>query len=56
MQTAHLTINGMHIDASARSVQSALRVIRGVSDVSVNITEREATIRYDPHKVLPRQF
>src|SRR6185436_8088743 len=56
MQTAHLTINGMSFDASARSVQSALSVIRGVSDVSVSVTEKEATIRYDPRKVLPRQF
>jgi copper chaperone CopZ len=56
MQTAHLTINGMHFDASMRSVLSALSIIRGVSDVSVSIAEKEATIRYDPHKVLPRQF
>jgi copper chaperone CopZ len=56
MQTAHLTINGMHFDASMRSVQSALSIIRGVSDVSVSIADKEATIRYDPHKVLPRQF
>ena len=56
MQTAHLTINGMSFDASARSVQSALSVIRGVSNVSVSVTEKEATIRYDPRKVLPRQF
>ena len=56
MQTAHLTINGMSFDASARSVQSALSVIRGVSNVSVSITEKEATVRYDPRKVFPRQF
>jgi len=56
MQTAHLRIKGMHFDTSARSVQSALSIIRGVSDVSVSIAEREATIRYDPQKVLPKQF
>ena len=56
MQTAHLRINGMNFDASIRSVQSALSIIRGVSDVSVSIADKEATIRYDPHKVLPRQF
>ena len=56
MQTAHLTINGMNFDASKRSVQSALSIIRGVSDVSVSIADKEATIRYDPHKVFLRQF
>jgi copper chaperone CopZ len=56
MQTAHLRIKGMHFGTSARSVQSALSIIRGVSDVSVSIAGKEATIRYDPHKVLPRQF
>ncbi len=56
MQTVHLTINGMSLDASMRSVQSALSIIRGVSDVSVSIAQKEATIRYDPHKVVPRQF
>jgi copper chaperone CopZ len=56
METAHLRIKGMHFDASVRSVQSALSIIRGVADVSVSIAEKEATIRYDPHKVLPRQF
>ena len=56
MQTAHLTIHGMNLDASTRSVQSALSVIRGVSDASVSIEDKEATVRYDPHKVLPRQF
>jgi copper chaperone CopZ len=56
MQTAHLRIKGMHFDASVRSVRSALSVIRGVADVSVSVAEREATIMYDPHKVVPRQF
>lgn len=56
MQTVHLTINGMNFDASMRSVQSALSIIRGVFDVSVSIAGKEATIRYDPQKVLPRQF
>lgn len=56
MQTAHLMINGMTFDASIRSVQSALSVIRGVFDVRVSIADKEVTIRYDPHKVLPRQF
>lgn len=56
MQTAHLRINGMDIDASKRSVQSALSIIRGVSNVSISIADREATIWYDPDKVLPRQF
>ena len=56
MQTAHLRIKGMHFDASVRSVQSALSAIRGVEDVRVYVAEREATIRYDPHKVLLRQF
>ena len=56
MQTAHLTIHGMNLDASTRSVQSALSVIRGVSDASVSIEDKEATVKYEPHKVLPRQF
>lgn len=56
VQTAHLMINGMTFDASIRSVQSALSVIRGVFDVRVSIADKEVTIRYDPHKVLPRQF
>jgi len=46
----------MNLDASTRSVQSALSVIRGVSDASVSIEDKEATVKYDPHKVLPRQF
>ena len=56
MQTVHLRIKGMHFDTSARSVQSALSIIRGVSEVSVSIAQREATIKYDPQKVLPKQF
>jgi len=56
IQTAHLRINGRNFDASMRSVQSALSIIRGASDVSVSVAEKEATIRYDPHKVLLRQF
>ena len=56
MQTAHLTIHWMNPDVSPRSAQSALSVIRGVSDVSVSIENKEATVRYDPHKVLSRQF
>jgi copper chaperone CopZ len=56
VQTAHVRINGMIFDTSMRSVQSALSIIRGVFDVRVSIADKEATIRYDPHKVLPRQF
>lgn len=56
MQTARLKIKGMKFDASMRSVRSALSIIRGVSDVCVSISEKEAVIYYDPDKVLPRQF
>ena len=56
MLTAHLIINGMDFDAAVRSVASALSILRGVSDVSVRVAGKEATLRFDPHKVLPRQF
>lgn len=56
MQRAHLKILGMNVDASTRSVESALSVIRGVADVRVSLADHEATVCFDPDKVFPRQF
>jgi len=54
MQTAHLTIHGMNLDASTRSVQSALSVIRGVSDASVSIEDKEARRKVRPAQSAPK--
>jgi len=47
---------GMHCASCVRTVEKSLRKIRGVGQVSVNLTEEKATVDYDPDRVTPEKI
>lgn len=51
MKTAIMPIEGMSCTACAARVKKALTAIAGVSDVEVNLSERNARVRFDPTKL-----
>ncbi len=55
-ETAWLVIEGMNSDARAKSVQSALRLVGGVANVSISRNDGVAVVRFDPGMIRPEQF
>jgi copper chaperone CopZ len=56
VETASLLIAGL-VDAQRRnSVRSALEAIRGVASVEVHPQKPQATVVFDPTRVVPRQL
>lgn len=55
-KAANIKIGGMWDERLARSARSALQCIPGVDVVDVSIERGEAAVRYDPDKVVPKQF
>ena len=51
MRAVVIAISGMNNAAVARSVRSALALIRGVQDVEVRPQSAEAHVRFDPELV-----
>ncbi|HKO87736.1 MAG TPA: heavy metal-associated domain-containing protein [Burkholderiales bacterium] len=51
-----LVVRGMKTSDCARSVASALGLIRGVSKVEVSLQRSRAEVIFDPRKVEPVQF
>ncbi len=50
METKTITVMGMVCDACAGHVTKALKELPGVADASVSLTEKKATVKFDPSK------
>jgi copper chaperone len=48
METAQITIEGMHCDGCVRSVTRSLGAVPGVGKVDVSLAAGTASVRYDP--------
>ena len=48
MKTEQFLIKGMTCDNCVRHVTQALKGVKGVSSVSVNLNDQKATLEYDP--------
>ena len=46
--TGQFSVKGMTCDNCVRHVQQALQTVAGVSSVSVNLNNQQATLEYDP--------
>jgi copper chaperone CopZ len=53
MKTVIMPIEGMSCTACAARVKKTLTAIAGVSDVEMNLAERNARVRFDPSKLSP---
>ncbi len=53
MKTVVMPVEGMSCSACVARVKKALTSIEGVSDVQVNLVERNARIRFAPSKLSP---
>ncbi len=53
MKTVVMPVEGMSCSACVAQVKKALTSIDGVSDVHVNLVERNARVRFAPSKVSP---
>ena len=49
MQTEHLKVTGMTCGGCTSKVTQALKAIKGVGDVKVSLSAKEATVEYDEH-------
>jgi copper chaperone CopZ len=53
VKTVIMPIEGMSCSACTARVKKTLTAIAGVSDVEVNLAERNARVRFDPSKLSP---
>ena len=51
MNTATMTIGGMHCDGCARRIEGLLEKEPGVRSATVSFAERSARLTYNPHAV-----
>ena len=51
MNTATMTIEGMHCDGCARRIEALLEKEPGVRSAAVSFAEGSARLRYNPHAV-----
>jgi len=56
MKTSLLTIEGMHCDGCARTIEALLARLPGVRKVDASFAERYARVLYDPETVSERQI
>lgn len=53
LKACKLAVKGMYCSGCVTSVESALKNVDGVADVTVDLKAGEAAFRYDPAKVRP---
>jgi len=56
MKTVVMPVEGMSCSACVARVKKALNSIDGVSDVQVNLVERNARVRFAPSRVSPERL
>lgn len=54
--SAVLVLSGMDNESAARSVHSALTLIRGVRTVQISVAQRQARVAFDAEAVQPWQL
>ncbi|HLU77780.1 MAG TPA: heavy metal-associated domain-containing protein [Burkholderiales bacterium] len=54
--SAVLALSGVDDESAARSVRSALTLIRGVRAVQISLAQRQARVAFDPETVQPWQL
>lgn len=50
MQTEHIHISGMTCGGCVSKVTQSLKAVAGVGEVSVSLSNHQATVQYDPQK------
>ena len=56
MQTELLNVTGMTCGGCTSNVTNALKAVAGVGDVSVSLSDGEATVQYDEKRTSPEQL
>lgn len=56
MQTEHLKVTGMTCGGCTSNVTQALKLINGVGDVKVSLSDGEATVQFDERLTSPAKL